>query len=98
VAFEASRGTAPAVIWIGVVLYWLLVPLAVFGGVVARRRRLPIYPLLAFPLIAVLSSAATIGAFRYRAQSEVSLVLLAALALDRMRRSASAAAPHGGAV
>jgi hypothetical protein len=45
---------------------------------------IPIYPLLAFVAAVLVSVLLTIGQTRYRAPAEVSLVLLAALALDRM--------------
>jgi len=97
VQFEAARGTSQTIIWVAFVSYWLLLPFAVAGGVLARRRRIPIYPLLALPLIALLSTAITVGAVRYRAPSEISLVLLAAVALDALYRGAPRrAAPAGG--
>ena len=52
---------------LGLIAYWILLPLAVLGAVFARRRRRPIYPLLVFPLIVALSVTLTIGAVRYRA-------------------------------
>ncbi|MGH9249137.1 MAG: glycosyl transferase, partial [Acidimicrobiales bacterium] len=68
--------------------YWGLVPIAVLGGVAARRRQIPIQPLLAFPLMVLLSVALTIGAVRYRAPAEIPLVLLAAFAIDLVTRCA----------
>ena len=44
---------------------------AVVGAVFARRRRIPIYPMLAFPAAIILSVAFTIGAVRYRAPAEI---------------------------
>ena len=66
----------------GFVAYWMLVPFAVAGAVIARRRRIPIYPLLVFPVVVVLTVLFTIGAVRYRAPAEIPLVILAAVALD----------------
>ncbi len=80
--FEAERGTHLWVIRLGFLAYWALLPLAVVGCVVARRRRIPIYPLLAFPITVLLAVVTTIGAVRYRAPAEIPLVLLAALAID----------------
>jgi len=102
VHFEAERGTAIAVLWVALFSYWLLLPFAAAGGLIARRRGVMIYPLLAFPAVAVLSVALTIGAVRYRAPSEVPLVLLAALSFDALLRwrarpsaeSGDASPPH----
>jgi hypothetical protein len=63
-------------------MYFVLVPLAIAGAVLARRRRVPIYPLLAFPATVVLSVLFTIGQTRYRAPAEISLVVLAAVAVE----------------
>jgi 4-amino-4-deoxy-L-arabinose transferase-like glycosyltransferase len=83
----------------GLIMYWMLLPLAVAGAVVGRRRGVPIYPLLAFPVVVVLSVLLTIGSVRYRAPAEIPLVLLAAIAIDAavgawQRRSALARPPR----
>ena len=48
--------------------YWLLVVPAVAGGVVLRRRRVPIYPLVGFVVTVVTAVALTFGEPRYRAR------------------------------
>ena len=83
---ETERGSALWVIQLAMVQYWVLVPLGVFGAVVARRRRVPIYPLLVFPVAVVISVTPTIGAIRYRAPAEIPLVLLAAVGIDQLAR------------
>jgi hypothetical protein len=50
--------------------------------VIARRRHIPVYPLLAFPLVVVWMILLTIGSVRYRAPAEIPLVMLAAVSLD----------------
>ena len=82
VDFEAQRHTPAGIITVGMFSFWALVPLAVLGALAARRRRIPIYPMLAFPLAVVVSVAVTIGAVRYRAPAEIPLALLAAFAID----------------
>jgi hypothetical protein len=79
---ETERGTPERVFRVGFFAYWALLPLAVAGAVITRRRGTPIYPLLVFPAAAVLSVLLTIGAVRYRAPAEIVLVILAAVALD----------------
>ena len=70
------------VIRLGFFMYWALLPFAVAGAVIARRRGIPIYPLLVFPLTVVLSVLLTIGQTRYRVPAEISLVLLAAVGIE----------------
>lgn len=84
VHLEGERHTSIWVLRLGLFAYWLLVPFAIYGAIVARRRKIPIYPLLAFPIIVALSVALTIGAVRYRAPAEIPLVLLAAIAVDAL--------------
>jgi len=86
VDFEAGRGSSVQVIRLALFSYWLLLPFAAAGVVLARRRRAMIFPLLAFPVVAVMSVALTIGAVRYRAASEIPLVLLAAVSFDAALR------------
>jgi 4-amino-4-deoxy-L-arabinose transferase-like glycosyltransferase len=73
--------------WVGVtrlslVGYWLLLVPAVVGGVVLRRRRVAIFPLLSFVAIAAVAVLPTIGDVRYRATAEIPLILLASVAVD----------------
>ena len=88
------RSTVPAVfagafhgsdLWAGhlaLFSYWLLLVPAVVGGVALRRRRVPIYPILAFVATVVISVAMTFGDTRYRAAADVSILLLAEIGID----------------
>jgi ATP/ADP translocase len=62
--------------------YFALAILSAAGGVILRRRRIPVFPLLSLPVIALITTAVFFGLVRYRAIAEVSLVLLAAVAID----------------
>lgn len=103
---EFERGTDTRVLTAGLLMYWVLAPLAIAGAVIARRRGQAIYPLVAFFVIVVLAVVPTIGAVRYRAPAEIALVLLAAVAIDaglrawsaRSRRSGATTAPVGDEV
>jgi hypothetical protein len=76
---------------LGLFAYWTLLPAAVLGGVVLRRRGTVVYPLLAFVLTTSVAVAVTYGETRYRASAEVSIVLLAGVGVDAgIRRLASA--------
>jgi 4-amino-4-deoxy-L-arabinose transferase-like glycosyltransferase len=76
----------PAVLWLWNVVYWILLPFSVLGFVVLGRKRIPIYPLLAFFVIVIVSSAMTFGDSRYRACTEVPIVLTAAVAAEELVR------------
>lgn len=83
VSLNGQLLNAPSsVLWLQLVLYWVLLVPAVAGAVWLRRRRVTLYPLLAFPITVVLSTAITFGDSRYRAPAEVTLVILAAIAID----------------
>jgi 4-amino-4-deoxy-L-arabinose transferase-like glycosyltransferase len=85
---DGQRGTNPWILRVGFAAYWLLLLLAVIGGVVLRRRRVPIYPLLAVPLTVAISTALTFGQTRYRGPAEIALVLLAAVGIDNLTEQA----------
>jgi ABC-type uncharacterized transport system permease subunit len=77
--------------WLAAASTWILVPVALAGGVSLHRRRDRIWPLL-IPLAAIALVLLTIsgGLPRYRAPAEPGLVLFAAVALVALadRRSA----------
>ncbi len=72
---------------------WVVLALAVPGGVILWRRKAPLLPLLVPPLIVLIAVTVAFYNPRYRASAETSLVLLAAVAIDaglgRMRREPS---------
>ncbi len=79
---EAGETRTPLwVLQLGFVSYWLLLPFAAAGIVLARRRRIAVFPLLAFPVEVLVAVVPTIGSVRYRAPAEITLVLLAALGI-----------------
>jgi 4-amino-4-deoxy-L-arabinose transferase-like glycosyltransferase len=70
-----GRGRAPS--YIGLFSYYLLVPFAIGGVVVLRRRKIPILPLVMLAVIATIAAAVTFGVTRYRAPAEVAIVVAA---------------------
>jgi len=83
VALHSEQVSAPEwVTWVQIVELWALVPFAVAGTVLLRRRGTPVYPLLTFPALCVVSTFLTFGDIRYRAPAEIPLVLLAAAGID----------------
>ena len=75
--------------------YFAAAALAIAGGTVLRRRRVPVFPLASLPVLVVITTAVFFGLVRYRATAEVSLVVLAAVAIEAIagRVSASMSAP-----
>jgi 4-amino-4-deoxy-L-arabinose transferase-like glycosyltransferase len=69
----------------GVLALFVLIPLAIWGAVVLRRRGEPLSLLLAPIVLVTVLSALTYGTSRFRAGADVSLVLLAAVAIERAR-------------
>ena len=69
---------------LGLAQFALLVPLAVAGMEVVRRRRGPLLVLAAWIPIATFTAATAFGNTRYRTAAETSLVILAALAVDAL--------------
>lgn len=61
--------------------YFVLAPLAIVGGVLMRKRQVPIHPFVAQFAMATFTAAITFGITRYRAGAEVAIVLMAAFAL-----------------
>lgn len=59
--------------------YWLLVPFAIAGAVVLRRRRVPLYPVLAPGITVLITVVLFYSSMRFRATAEGPLCLLAAV-------------------
>ncbi|MET0726751.1 MAG: hypothetical protein ABWZ76_00465, partial [Acidimicrobiales bacterium] len=66
---------------VGHAMYYLMVPFAVAGIVVLRRRRTMVWPLLVPAIIVVTVSVALHGLTRFRAAMEVPIIVLASVAL-----------------
>jgi 4-amino-4-deoxy-L-arabinose transferase-like glycosyltransferase len=81
-AFATFEGRPEWATWMGAVVAWALLPLAVSGSVVLRRRRQPIWPLIV-PIVTTFAVVALIasGVLRYRATAEPSFIILGAVAV-----------------
>jgi 4-amino-4-deoxy-L-arabinose transferase-like glycosyltransferase len=82
-SYNVNEGRDVAVSWLGFVAFWILVPCAVVGAVLLRRRRVPITPLVSQFVIVAVTAAAIYGLVRFRVPAEVSLVVLAAVAVEQ---------------
>jgi 4-amino-4-deoxy-L-arabinose transferase-like glycosyltransferase len=105
-AFLASaEGRHPRAQHLGLLAYWLLVPFAMVGAVLLRRRREPALVVLVVPIaLALAVAAATYGSTRFRFVAEPALVVLGAVTVDVLfgalrarRRPASATATSDSA-
>ena len=80
--YNVYEGRDVEVSWAGFFAFWILVPCAVVGTVMLRRRRVPITPLVSQFVIVAVTAAVIYGLVRFRVPAEVSLVVLAAVAVD----------------
>lgn len=65
-------------------MYYVLLPLAIYGLVLMRRRKQTIVPFVGLAAMITFTAASTFGITRYRVPLEVGIVVLAALALDQL--------------
>lgn len=79
----------------GYVFDWILVPFAVGGLVILRRRRIPVVLLLAPLAVALANVTVTYGQTRYRIPAELGLIVLAAAGLDALPRTGPATVALG---
>ncbi len=70
--------------WSQIVAFWLLVPLAIYGFVLARRRRVRTAELVTMVAFTAVLGLLVVGHLRYRIPTEVAFVLLGAVALDHV--------------
>jgi hypothetical protein len=75
---------------VGVVAYWLLVPFAVWGALLMRRRAEPLRVLLAPVALVFVVAVVGYGTTRFRVPAEISIVVLAAYAMAALTRPTSA--------
>ncbi|MDX6648186.1 MAG: hypothetical protein QOJ97_137 [Solirubrobacteraceae bacterium] len=92
VGFAQAEGRAKWAEYAGVASYYGLLVLALAGLVVLRRRRAPLFVLLIPPVLVTLMSLVGYGLTRFRLAAEISIVVLAAVAVDELvaRRRARA--------
>jgi len=82
--FPVPEGRSATVTAIGVVAFFVLVPLAVYGLVLLRRRQVPVWILVAPFVTVTLTTLLAYGALRFRQSAELPLAVLAAVAIDRL--------------
>jgi 4-amino-4-deoxy-L-arabinose transferase-like glycosyltransferase len=84
--FLVPEGRSRPLMRLGAVMYFVLLPLAVYGLVVLRRRRVPIW-ILTTPFVSgTVTTLLSYGNPRFRHSAELSIAVLAAVAVDRVWR------------
>jgi 4-amino-4-deoxy-L-arabinose transferase-like glycosyltransferase len=84
--FSIPEGRSVRVQKLGVLAFFVLAPLAVAGFVFMRRRGEVTWILVAPFIIVAVTALATYGNLRFREPAEISVVALAAVALDELLR------------
>jgi hypothetical protein len=79
-----SDGRPKWVTLTGWAMLWPLAALAIWGGVLLRRRGVRLLPLIAPLVVVSVTAAAFYGLLRFRAPAEVSLVVLAGAGADAL--------------
>jgi 4-amino-4-deoxy-L-arabinose transferase-like glycosyltransferase len=92
--------TTHRLIWAWVASYWLLIPFAILGAVLARRRRAYILPLVGPLIIVFVTVLISYGEPRYHSPSDLGVIILAAWGFDRLvtRRHTAPVPPSEAAV
>ncbi|MFZ0664367.1 MAG: glycosyltransferase family 39 protein [Acidimicrobiales bacterium] len=78
---EVNEGRPAPASFAGLLAYYLLLPFAVAGLVILRRRSVKVWPLLVSAVAVTLIAAVSYGLVRFRAEFEVSLVVLAGVGI-----------------
>jgi 4-amino-4-deoxy-L-arabinose transferase-like glycosyltransferase len=86
VNFESLEGRPREWQMRGTVMHWVLLPLAIAGVVLCRRRRAVIWPLVTTALAVSVVSALTYGQQRFRVGAEPALIVLAAVTVAAIGR------------
>jgi hypothetical protein len=74
-------------LWLEYFAYLVMLPFAIGGAVVLRRRGAVLSPMLAVIATVAVTVATTFGSSRYRAPADVAIALFAAVAVDAVLRA-----------
>lgn len=96
VALDAEwLGSATWPVWVWIASFWVVTPLAALGSAALRRSGRFQWPLVAPVVIMLLVTAAAFGDPRYHTIADLGIVVLAAVAVERMvRRGAGFPVAH----
>jgi hypothetical protein len=88
VKLETAVGRPTWVSRLGLWYFYVLVPVAVLGAVLLRRRRTLVFPLVAMLLLSSVTAVLAYGDARYALEADVAMAMLAGVALDAALRAA----------
>jgi hypothetical protein len=77
---------------VGLGMFYAFAPLSAAGALLLRRRKVPLFPMIAVAADVIVAVLVTYGQTRFRATLEPVLVLLSAVAVEASTRIASRAA------
>lgn len=80
------EGRPRAAAQVGQLSWWALAPVGLVGGLVLRRRRVLVYPLVALGLVVLATTVVADGAVPFRTPLELALLVGAGVALDHLVR------------
>jgi ABC-type Fe3+-siderophore transport system permease subunit len=93
--FEAPEDRATAVVRLGAIAYLALIPLAVYGFLLLRRRGAPLWIVTTPFIVVTLTTLTAYCNVRFR-QAELSLLVLAGAAVDRLLHRRTSARRRAG--
>ena len=79
---ETTTGRPAWVSRLGLAYFYLLVPVALVGAVVLRRRHLLVFPFVAMLVLASITAVLAFGDARFAVEADVALAMLAGVGLD----------------
>lgn len=94
--FQTNAGRSPGWQDAGVIMYWLMLPLAAFGLLTLyRRNRAQLWPIVVPIVMVAITTAVFYGFLRFRQPAEISIVVLTGVAIDALwsRRQGRRAVP-----
>ncbi len=83
---QTNSGRSPWAQNAGTIMYYVLLAPAVFGFLLLRRRRTPTWMLVAPAVSVSITSILGYGFLRFREPAEITLVVLAGIAIDQLLR------------
>ena len=83
-AFTIVEGRSEKAARLALAQAWILFPMSIAGFVILWRRKRPVAPLLALPLLVSFVSLFAFGSPRYRSVAEVAIVTTAAVTFDAL--------------
>lgn len=80
------EGRPRAAAQVGQLAWWALAPVGLAGGLVLRRRRVLVYPLVSLGLMVLATTVYAYGTVRFRTPLELALLVGAGVAVDHLLR------------